>query len=380
MIGDKPPEMAPQRAAGHSRILFVIGQLGRGGAEQQLYSLLASTTLDASIVSLDTTGYWGDRIRALGYPVIELERTRHFELRRLRQVIRIVRSERPALVCIWLDGVGSLYGRIAAVVSRPRCTVVGLRSDPGLFPRWYRGVMRVANRFVTAVVANSTAGATALGDGRLAGGRPVVVIPNGIDAAALREAASTSEHPLPWAADDVVGTVTRLDANKDVGAFIRMAAQVRTSFPGARFVVVGGGPLHSEYEELARSLGLDETMLFLGERGDVPALLASMDVFVLASKSEGLPNVVMEAMAMGLPCVVTAVGDAKLLVSDGETGFVVPAGDVGSIATAVGKLLADRPLAEQMGRRGASRMDAEFTTDRMADEWTALFDRLLVGE
>jgi glycosyltransferase involved in cell wall biosynthesis len=142
------------------------------------------------------------------------------------------------------------------------------------------------------------------------------------------------------------------------------------------FIHIGDGPLRASVEALTRDLGIQNRCRFEGHRDDVPQQLEQMDLFVMSSKTEGLPNALMEAMAGGLPCVVTDAGGCREIVDDGETGFVVPIGDDQKLADRIVMLLADPRLRYQMGQKGRQSM-YEYNCDRMAERYRRLYHRIL---
>ena len=131
-------------------------------------------------------------------------------------------------------------------------------------------------------------------------------------------------------------------------------------------------------ETLSEELGLGPSFIFLGQRHDVPQLLLGMDVFVLTSHTEGLPNALMEAMAAGLPCVVTDAGGCREVVADEETGFVVPIDDEERLAERILLLLRDEELRGRMGNRGRARM-LGFDVRKMAQRYDLLYHQVLAG-
>jgi glycosyltransferase involved in cell wall biosynthesis len=157
--------------------------------------------------------------------------------------------------------------------------------------------------------------------------------------------------------------VARLDPQKGIDVLIQALARMGVTTE-ARFWLVGDGPLAATLERSARRLP-EGRVLFLGRRDDVPALLAASDIFVLPSRAETLSLALIEAMAAGLPCVVTDVGDAGRLVADGVSGFLVPPDDAGALEAGLTAALADRNLREAMGRE-ARRRATTLTADRMA--------------
>ena len=134
------------------------------------------------------------------------------------------------------------------------------------------------------------------------------------------------------------------------------------------FVVVGDGPLRPRLEQEAAELGVTGRVSFLGERADVPRLVAALRIFVMPSLYEAGPLTLLEAMALGKAVVTTPVGVAEDVVTDGETGLIVPVGDAGALAAAVQRLLADEELAARMGKRARETAWPAFSVDHMVDE------------
>jgi len=195
----------------------------------------------------------------------------------------------------------------------------------------------------------------------------IEVIHNAIDTDAwsIRQVAKNLREPLGLTnAFPVVGYVGRIMPEKDLATWLRAAAVLACAHPSARFVLVGDGrdgTTQRGLEELARALGIRERVIFTGYRRELLPVYASFDIFLLTSRREGLPNSLLEAMAMGLPVVTSDVAGAKELVVDGQTGFVLPQGDVAGIAHALITLAADDRKRTQMGRAGRERVERDFS-------------------
>lgn len=174
----------------------------------------------------------------------------------------------------------------------------------------------------------------------------------------------------------VVGTVTRLSPQKAPLDFIKAAAKIVETHPQTWFVMVGDGPLRAEIEALAIELGVADRLVLTGLRRDVPELLAAFDLFTLSSLWEGLPRVLPQAMATGLPIVATACDGSAEAISDGDNGFLVPPGDADLLAERLCRLLDDPALAAHMGEAGRARV-AEFSDRRMVEQIEALYHELL---
>ena len=174
----------------------------------------------------------------------------------------------------------------------------------------------------------------------------------------------------------VVGTVTRLSPQKAPLDFVAAAAQVHAQRPDVWFMLVGDGPLRAAVDARARELGIADHLIMTGLRRDVPELMAAFDIFALSSLWEGLPRVLPQAMATGLPIVTTGADGSAEAVEDGVNGFVVPPGEPQALASALLCLLDDPLLAQQMGLAGRARVD-EFSATRMVDEIAALYETVL---
>jgi glycosyltransferase involved in cell wall biosynthesis len=142
-------------------------------------------------------------------------------------------------------------------------------------------------------------------------------------------------------------------------------------------LLAGAGPDEQRLRREVEELSLTDRVRFLGEREDIPAVLAASDLFVLSSLWEGLPRSIMEAMAARLAVVSTDAGGVKELVVEGETGYVVPVGSAESLADRMGELLSDGPLRDGMGEAGYRRVREHFTDERMVRSIEAVYEEVL---
>lgn len=209
---------------------------------------------------------------------------------------------------------------------------------------------------------------------------PIELLYQGIDADLIQRSAHPDgvreELGLPAGAP-VVGSVANFTVHKAHPQLLKAFKEVRRVVPDARLVLVGTGPEESRIRRLAHELGLDGAVHFTGTRADVPRVARAFDIFALSSIQEGLAIAVLEAMALGIPCVVTDVGGLPEVVVDGEEGFIVPAQDPSALAGSMVSLLRDPELRRRMGSAARSRA-AEFdirrtvrTSERIYKELTA---------
>jgi glycosyltransferase involved in cell wall biosynthesis len=175
----------------------------------------------------------------------------------------------------------------------------------------------------------------------------------------------------------LVGTVGRLVAQKGYSVLLQAIPRVLAQAPDAWFIIVGTGPLQSELEAQASRQGIAERVLFLGARTDVEELYAILDLFVSSSLWEGLPTVLLEAMAAHVPVVATAVSGSTELVEPDVTGLVVASNDAEALATAIVRQLRERDRAQAMALAALARAKAQFSIQSIAQQHVALYRQLL---
>jgi glycosyltransferase involved in cell wall biosynthesis len=175
----------------------------------------------------------------------------------------------------------------------------------------------------------------------------------------------------------LIGTVGRLSPQKNPSDFVRVAAEVKKEIPQTQFVFIGDGLLRAETERLIKELSLSKDVFLPGLRKDVPQLLQCMDVFILTSLWEGLPRVIPQAMAAGLPVVANAVDGVCEVIKEGDNGFLIPPGDVSLMSKRLTQILSDAGLRHRMGRAGRSTAEKEFSLCSMINSLESLYEELL---
>jgi glycosyltransferase involved in cell wall biosynthesis len=187
------------------------------------------------------------------------------------------------------------------------------------------------------------------------------------------------EKLFPRPGERLILSAHRLTPDKGTHVLIEAARQVVTADPGARFAVCGDGASRPELERQVRDAGLAEVFVFAGFRTDLDEWMPNADLFVLPSFNEGLPNVVLEACACGVPVVATAVFGTPEVLHDGRNGFLVPAGDADALADRIARLLADPERRRAMGAAGRELVRERFTFEAQARAYQELFTELNVG-
>jgi glycosyltransferase involved in cell wall biosynthesis len=229
-------------------------------------------------------------------------------------------------------------------------------------------------RLCDRVICNSRAAAGCLEKTGIRAER-LAVIPNGLPD---RLFAPVSPALAPETGALRIGMIARMnDPGKGHDCFLRAAKILSARHAQLRFVLVGDGPLRPGLEEQARKLGLVDRVIFLGDRRDVPAVLASLDISLLPSSSESLSNVILESMAAGLPVVAARVGGNPELVRDGETGFLVPSGDDEAFAAALQRLLENSDLRAAFGAKAKSEARSRFALRQVCGQYEDLYRAVL---
>lgn len=370
-------------APNRPRVLHVITGLEQGGAETALFRLISSTADPGShqVVSLTSRGIFGAKLEAKGAKVLALGMKSPISaVRGLIALIRVLRRERPRVVQTWMYH-ADLIGGVAAKIARiPICW--GIRHsnlDSSANKRSTLAVARlcsILSKWVPSAIVSCSKRAIEI---HLAYGYTdrFVHIPNGIDSSAYRprDDSSDSASPLDGArASFRFGTVGRLHPQKDYPTLLR-AFSLLDSADNASLALVGKGLSHENPEFARIQDASNPRVLALGPSDDVPTILRHLDVFVLSSVGEGFPNVVAEAMACGVPCIVTDVGDSAEIV--GSTGWVVPPSSPKAMAEAMTNAINETDAGLAARRSEArQRIMGTFTTERMVEAYESIWKRV----
>lgn len=273
------------------------------------------------------------------------------------RLVRVLRAFRPHVVHTHLAKAG-LLGRVAARVAGAPVVVHTFHGN--VLRGYFRGPLTAAFIGLERLLARISSRIVAISPGQrreleeLGIGRErIVEIPLGFDLAPFATAAPGSLR-AEVGSGPLVGIVARLVPIKAVDVFLRAARRVSEARPNVRFVVVGDGDLREDLEVLARTLGIAESVRFLGWRADLPSIYADLDVLVLTSQNEGTPVSIIEALAAGRAVVATEVGGVGDVLGACERGLLVPRGDADAVAGAIVRLLDDAELRARLGAAGQS--------------------------
>jgi len=206
--------------------------------------------------------------------------------------------------------------------------------------------------------------------------RIIHVVPSGIDFSSFEEVKSRDflRREFSFAADDyLVGVVAALEDHKGHTYLLQASKILRKEAPNIKIIIVGTGSLRMELDKQTKELGVEDMVFFLGFREDVPRILASLDLFVLSSHLEGLGSSILDAMACRLPVVATRAGGIPEIVTDNETGILVPLRDPEALARAILILYRDRQLAARLGQRGYEIVHERYSVEAMAGHIITLY-------
>ncbi|MEO8378947.1 MAG: glycosyltransferase [Acidobacteriota bacterium] len=357
-------------ARARPKVLHIITGLDVGGAESMLYKLVSTTAQESEVISLTDTGLIADRLKALEVPVRALNFRWFRAPLDLLRLVGWIRSSKADIVQTWMYH-SDVIGGVAARLAGKSGVAWNIRASPfdGLSDlKWttvaFIRLSAILSRMIPARIICCSESAQEIHKGFGYAARKMVIIPNGFDLEQFRpdvDARRSVREELGLSMQSpIVGLVARYDPMKDHALFFRAATIVAAQHPEVHFVLIGKG-VTLENDPLIKLIppSLRHRVHLLGLRMDAARLMAAFDVAVSSSSAEGFPNVVGEAMACAVPCVVTDVGDSAAIV--GSTGLVVRPGDTEGLALGITSLLLmDADQRRRLGTAARERVAGEF--------------------
>jgi glycosyltransferase involved in cell wall biosynthesis len=371
-----------------ARILLVIPTLDRSGAEKQ-FTLLATglprDQFDVRVVALTRGGPYAEDLEQHGVPLAILGKRWKFDPFCLRKLSRLIRTWKPDVIHTWLFAANS-YGRIVAGGKRQPPVIVSERCVDTWKSGWQLKLDRWQIPRTARLVGNSQSVADFYRGQQFPSNR-IRVVPNGIELPEPASALPPAERDrrraalcgLPAGAK-VMGFVGRLARQKRVIDLLWTMVLLENVRDDAYLVLVGDGPEREWLERFARDLNVENRVIFLGHRQDIPAILPLFDVFCLSSDFEGMSNSVMEAMAVGLPVLASDIPANRELVVEGRTGYLIPVGDRAAYARAVLSLFERPDMAENLGNAGRQRMATEFSVPQMIQGYVDIYRDVIASK
>ena len=357
------------------KILFLARQLNIGGAERQLVILaneLASRGHEVVVASYYPGGALSAKLDTRRVRLISLEKRSRWDLFSLCvKVLRVMRQERPTVLHGWMH-TQNLVATFVRIF-HPKVKLFwcvrssNLEMVQDVVERFQVWLQSRLSGFADCVVVNSMAGLEHSVSGGIAREK-MLFIPNGIDTTVFYpDEAEGKRMRAAWGiieSTKIIGKVARFDPIKNHALFLKAAARIAAERSDVHFVCAGHGsvPYLKQLQELTRTLGIENKVHWIEASPDVRAVYNTLDVFCSASFSEGFPNVIGEAMACGRHCVVTDVGDSKLVV--GGTGITVPSDDVDALTVGLREKL---NASNALNLRARQRILENFTVTHLGD-------------
>jgi len=375
------------------KVVYIITGLSVGGAERMLLKLLMrldQTRYSISVISLTDKGVIGKQIENLGIPVLSLELNKSLtSIKKILFLIKHLRLLRPHLVHTWLYH-ADLFGGLAARLSGVSRVIWSIRQSnlsPELNSKSTLKIIKLCSWLSSilpqVILCNSK---LALLNHKEIGYKSdrMRVIYNGFDlneynlnkpiAYSLQRELGLSDGVL------LVGMVARFDSQKNHNGFFQAAGKIHATQPDIHFVLIGNEVdiNNSMLVGFIRENNIGNVVHLLGQRSDVSNLMSSISVLVSPSHGESFPNVLGEAMASGVPCVATDVGDCAEII--GDTGLVVDPGDMDALANSVLSLLSmDAIERKSLGERARKRIQKHYDIDHIVEEYNCFYKNIIEG-
>jgi len=358
-----------------TRIQYIIATLDRAGAEGQLTALL--TRLDRSrfephLICLTRGGHHEAALKAAQIPYEILGKSGKADPLAVFRLRKLMKSFKPDILHTWMF-TSNAYGRVAGILAGVPIRIAAERAVDSWKTWPYKFTDRLLAHWTHSIVGNCEAIREFVAKETGADRNKLSVIPNGVDVSLFEPKDHIEAEEVCFC------TIGRLAPQKRIDLFIKALSSLKKQNKNVSGVIAGDGPLRNELQELASEEGIADQVEFIGTTEDVPGLLAQSDTFILASDWEGMPNVVLEAMASGLPVIGTAIDGTKEIIKDGETGFLVPTDDADALAAAMSELTDSVELRSRMGKAGRLRAESEYSMEKMVERYESLYTDLMTG-
>ncbi|MGL4514614.1 MAG: glycosyltransferase [Lacipirellulaceae bacterium] len=355
------------------KVVHVTFGLDVGGLEKMLLDFARVNDprkVSPVFVSLGDGGVVADEIRATGYPVVCLHRPTGFRPGLVGQLRRVLLNTRADVVHTH-DARALLYGAPAARISGVRRVIHTQHGQGlGMSPR-QQWMFASASRLVSRFVCVSDDAAAVARDYGVPADK-TTTIHNGVNLDRFPSDPPTDD---PLLADRPIVTIARLSPEKGVTTLLKAISIAADDEPNLRALIAGEGPCRKELEAETRRLRIDDRVEFLGHVRDIPGLLSGARLFVLPSDSEGVSLTLLEAMAARIAVVATSVGGTPEVVSDDETGVLVPPADPAAMSAAIVGLLRDGMRRERLAEAGRALVERQYDVRAVIDRYAELYER-----
>lgn len=363
------------------RVLIAITDLKVGGTPLDVYRLATSldpAEFDVRVACLAPPGEVSARLEAAGIATFACNARGPRDVGALWRLARLVRAQRPDVLHAWLFHANTAACLTAPAAGLPPGRVITVILTTETERRWHLKIGGMTCRMCRCVVGNSPAVVEHLHRRAHVPRSRLRTIPGGVDVSRFASAEPIDRLAIGVPSDSaMILWVGRLDPVKGLDELVDAVAMLddRT----VRLVLCGEGPYESTIRRRVADAGFDDRVCFLGRRDDIPALLAAADVFVFPSRTEGLPNALLEAMAARCPIVTTDAPGCRDLIADGRTGLIAPPRDPAGLADRIRRLIDDRDLAAALGRAAADHVTAHYDFRTTVAAYAALYRETAAG-
>jgi glycosyltransferase involved in cell wall biosynthesis len=363
------------------RIVYLITELNVGGAENSLYQLVTHLNpkkFSPIVCSLSGEGKIGEKLKAKGIEVVCLGAKNKCDIAIFFKLIKFLRAQKPHILHTYLFH-ANFIGRIAGRVAGVPIVISSVRTMEK--QKWHHVYLDMFTCWmVDKEICVSKDVEKFTGKYARVPAPKLITIYNGIDFSGLhptKNAEDKKEELSIRRFSPIIGTVGHLTVAKGVDYLLKAFKLVLADFPNACLLIVGSGEQEKKLKILAEDLNILTSVKFLGFREDNIDIINTMDVFVLPSLWEGMPNVILEAYALGKPVVSTRVGGSAEIIKNGKTGFLVPTRDEKSLANSIRLLLKNTNMRQEFGNRGKEFISKNFSLDRMVKDTEKLYEELI---
>lgn len=372
-------------------LLHIVNGFAIGGGELKLLELVKNLVekradkYNVTVCSVGQGGTLQPEFEKLGIKVFVIQKKHKFDISQVFKVRKIIRQEKIDLVqttLFYADVIGTLAAKLAGVDAVISWDTVSHPPDSFETRLRHKLFYQFCMRFVKKIVAVSEGVKRYLMEERKIDSGKIDIIHYGIDLSLFnsRNGFLDKSKRIELGIPDnkiVIGTVARLEVQKGHRYLIEAAPKIIDKFSDVVFVFAGDGTLRKELEAQVNELGLQEHFRFLGFRKDVTELLFAFDIFVLPSLFEGLPNVILEAMASGRPIVATAVDGTPELIEHNETGLLVPPKSPQALQEQILNLLEREDRGEKLGQHAKQMAEQKFSFEQQFKKFEEVYDATL---
>ena len=363
-----------------TNIAIIAGQLVVGGAEKQLYLWLSNLDrerFNPVILTLHPGygDYWEAPIEKLGIPLIRINQQKN-RLARMNEIVEVLSPFQPKLVHGW-----HLFSGAYASLIAPRFKARSLVGIRNVYSAIYNSLeLQIALYFTNAFITNSISTAKELSNRNRKKLKPIYVVPNAVfEDFEPRETVRQKLTQELGLRPDALWLISlgRLVQFKHFDELLKIAAALREKQDNFQLILIGSGAEESALRKLSQQLHLEDYVRFTGEIPNAIRLLKGFDIFCMTSLLEGLPNVVMEAAAAGLPIVTWQLPFYEELLTPEETALMAAPGDRAGFEQAVLKLINDQSLREELGAAAQAQITEKFSLDRYIQNMTRVYEMML---